>query len=132
MEINEQSKVVKTRNAEIWIDKQGIYHQIYTKGTKVTIEDTFEECRIISEMSGFKKVPILVDLNLVKSVCRESRMYYGGKEAEKIFKVAALLVGTKMSRVLGSFFIGLNKPTTPVKLFTSEKEALKWLKDFDN
>ena len=127
-----ERKVVKTSNAEIWIDEQGICHHIYTEGANVTIKDTLDECRIISEISGFKKVPIMVDLNLVKNVCRESRMYYASKEAEKIFKVAALLVGTKMSRVLGSFFIGLNKPTTPVKLFTSEKEALKWLKDFDN
>lgn len=35
-----------------------------------------------------------------------------------------------MSRVLGSFFIGLNKPTMPVKLFTSEKEALNWQQTF--
>lgn len=127
-----EKKVVKTHNAEIWIDKQGICHHIYTEGANVTIEDTLDECRIISEIAGYKKVPILVDLNLVKTVSRESRMFYAGKEGEKIFKVAALLVGTQMSRVLGNFFLGLNKPVMPVKLFTSEKEALKWLRDFDN
>ncbi len=127
-----KKKVIKTRNAEIWMDEHGICNQIYSSGARVTYEDTLNECRLISEMSGPEKVPILVDLNLVKSVCRESRMYYAGTEAEKIFKVAALLVGTQMSRVLGNFFIGLNKPVVPVKLFTSEKEALKWLKGFDD
>ena len=126
------NKVVKTRNAEIWIDEEGICHHTYTAGARLTFEDTLKECRIISEMSGHKKVPILVDINNVKHVPRESRMYYAGKEAEMIFKATALLIGTKMSRVIGNFFIGLNKPSMPVKLFTSEKEALKWLKDFDN
>lgn len=80
-----ERKVVKTRNAEIWIDEQGICHQVYTKGAYVTIEDTREECRIISEISGYKKVPILVDLNFVKAVCRESRMFFAGKEGEKMW-----------------------------------------------
>ncbi len=126
-----KKNVVKTSSAEIWIDDQGICHLIYTPGARLTFEDTLNECRIISEMSGPGKVPILVDLNNVKYVSRESRTYYAGKEAEKIFKVAALLVGTQMSRVIGNFFMGLNKPLMPIKLFTSEKQALKWLKDFD-
>ncbi len=126
-----KKNVVKTRNAEIWIDEQGICHDIYAEGTHLTFEDTLNECRIISEMSDHKKVPILVNLNNVKYVSRESRMYYAGEEAEKIFKAVALLVGTQISRLIGSFFIGLNKPVMPVKLFTSEKEALKWLKQHD-
>lgn len=126
-----ERKVVKTSNAEIWIDELGICHHIYTEGAHLTFEDTLNECRIISEISGFKKVLILVDINNVKHVPRESRMYYASKEAEKIFKAAALLVGTQMSRLLGSFFLGLNKPAMPVKLFTSEIEAIKWLKQHD-
>ncbi len=80
-----ERKIVKTSNAEIWIDEQGIYHQIYTAGAKVTIEDTREEFRIISEISGYKKVPILVNINYVKHVPRESRIFFTGKEGDKMW-----------------------------------------------
>ncbi len=32
--------------------------------------------------------------------------------------------------VIGNFFIGFNKSPMPTKLFTSEPEALEWLKEF--
>jgi hypothetical protein len=127
-----ENKVIKTRNAMIWMDEHGICHESYNEGARLTFEDTVKELQIISEISGHKKVPLLVDLNNAIHVPRECRSYYAGKEGAEILKVAALLVGTQMSRVLGNFFIGLNKPTMPVKLFTSETEALKWLKEYIN
>jgi hypothetical protein len=39
----------------------------------------------------------------------------------------ALLVGSPVTRVIGNFFIGLNKPRWPVRLFRSESDALAWL-----
>ena len=126
-----ENKVVKTRNAEIRIDQQGICHHIYNEGAALTLEDTLNEIRIISEMTGHKRVSILVDLNHVKSIPRESRMYYASEEAGRIFKAAALLVGSQSSRIIGNFFIGLNKPAMPVKLFTFKEVALKWLADMD-
>jgi hypothetical protein len=42
----------------------------------------------------------------------------------------ALLVGSPMSRAIGNFFIGLNKPLIPTRLFVSEPEALAWLRGF--
>jgi hypothetical protein len=31
---------------------------------------------------------------------------------------------------MGNFFLGLNKPHFPTKLFTSEEKAEVWLKEF--
>ena len=114
----------------IWMDEQGIFHLSYTEDARLTLEDTLKELQIISEISGHKGIPTLVDLNNVVHVPRECRTYYASKETEKIMKVVAMLVGTRMSRLIGNFFIGLNKPTMPIKLFTSEMEALKWLKQY--
>ena len=35
-----------------------------------------------------------------------------------------------LTRAIGNFFLGLNKPLMPTRLFTSEEEALAWLKTF--
>jgi hypothetical protein len=35
-----------------------------------------------------------------------------------------------MSRVIGNFFIGFSRTNIPTRLFTSEAEAIDWLKTF--
>jgi hypothetical protein len=41
----------------------------------------------------------------------------------------AIIIQSPLSRVIGNFFMGLNKPRVPARLFKSEKEAVKWLKE---
>lgn len=72
--------------------------------------------------------PWLIDLRDMRSTSREARQYYAkSPEALAIVSCIALLVGGPSSRVLGNFFLGLNRPAYPTRLFTSESEAILWL-----
>jgi hypothetical protein len=35
-----------------------------------------------------------------------------------------------LSRALGNFFLGLNKPSMPTRLFDDQEQALAWLRGF--
>ena len=48
----------------------------------------------------------------------------------KLFLAQAIIVDSPVSRLIGSFFLGLNKPPFPTKLFTSEADAVEWLKGY--
>jgi len=61
---------------------------------------------------------------------REARRYFAGEETAKVESAAALLIESPLSKAIGNFFMGLNKPIVPTRLFTSEAEALAWLKGF--
>ena len=39
----------------------------------------------------------------------------------------AIVTKSMASKIIGNFFIRVNKPTTPTKLFSSEKLAFEWL-----
>jgi hypothetical protein len=41
----------------------------------------------------------------------------------------ALIVDTPLSRVLGNFFLAVNKPLYPTRLFDNEASALAWLQE---
>ena len=43
----------------------------------------------------------------------------------------ALVIDSPLSRVLGNFFLGFNRPETPARLFTSVDEARAWLNTFE-
>lgn len=42
----------------------------------------------------------------------------------------ALLIGSPVSRMIGNFFLGINRLRVPVRLFSDEAEALEWLKRY--
>ena len=86
----------------------------------------------ISELGNGDKVILLGDLRRHRgfTVDSEGREYLGGKQMGEIVAAVGLLVGSPLSRFMGNFFIAINKPGFPVKLFTSEPKAIEWLKDF--
>ena len=99
-------------------------------GAEVILADTQENAAAFDKLSEGKKRLVLIDIKEVKSISREARQYYGSEKMTESASATALLVGSPVTRVIGSFFLGLYRPSHPVKLFTSEAEAIKWLKGF--
>ena len=128
-EIRMNYEIVETKTAKIYVD-EGIIHYRILPEAEVTIEDTKEYVAIHSKLVGDKKIPNLTDLRNLKSVTREARAYLSGKEAAALTFACALIIGSPVSRVIGNFFLGLNKPAYPTRLFTSEEKAIEWVKGF--
>ena len=60
----------------------------------------------------------------------EGRHLYSQAKLADAISAAAFIVGSPISRVIGSLFLGLSKPPFPVMLFSSEEKVLEWLKGF--
>jgi hypothetical protein len=74
--------------------------------------------------------PILVELTDIRSVNRESRNICSSKDTTGLFSSAELLTGNPVSRILGNFYLGLNKTRMPVKMFSDNDTAIQWLGTF--
>lgn len=121
----------KTTKGSVRLYDSGIMHQTYHKGVEIIFEDTEKEMEIYrKEFCQDGARPILVDINTIKSVSKESRGIYSSKETAEIFSAAALLVGNPVSRIMGNFYLGLNKSTMPVRMFTDPDQAWSWLITF--
>lgn len=121
---------LEMRTQKIWLREDGILQIHSFPGSEQELRDAEENIRAASLLAGGKRRPALVDLRKIKSMSREARLYYAGEETAKVESAAALLVDSAVSRVIGNMFMGLNKPIIPTRLFTSEEEALQWLKGF--
>jgi len=105
---------------------------LYTEcfpNTVMTLEDGKESTRISAEMVNYQPLPLLCDLTNVVKMTQECRRHFAGPEHAETFSRCALIVTNPISRIIGNFFIGLNKPLKPTKLFTSKDEGLKWLNE---
>jgi hypothetical protein len=121
----------KTSQGEAWMDEEGILYQAYTKGAELKLEDSLGELEIYRTFfCKQEKRPIVVDIRKVKTVSKESRDIYSSKDIGAIISAAALLVSNPVSKILGNFYMGINKTKMPVKMFTRTNEAKKWLRDF--
>lgn len=118
-----------TRTARIWLDGDGIIRKVFLDGAEETLKDALESAEIIKLLCQGKKRPMLVDFTKVRSMDAEARAYYAGPAGPLITAVGGI-TSSMLSKVIGNFFMGFNRPPTPGKLFTSEKDAVAWLKNY--
>ncbi len=117
------------RTGRFWLDEDGILRGECFEGAEETLVDAEEQLREQRVMAGGRARPFLMDISRVRSLSRDARNYFAkSAAAQEVFSSVALVVGSPLSRAVGNFFIGLNKPLMPTRLFTSEEDALGWLR----
>ena len=82
----------------------------------------------VKSVIGGKTCLLFADIRNTDPVDAESRRYFSRPETKELIRAVALLVQSPFSRVVGSLFLGVNRLPIPVRLFTSEEQALEWLK----
>jgi hypothetical protein len=119
---------VTTRTARVWIGDDGILYVEPLPGCTQARADAIENIAVIGEVAAGRRPPALADMRGVRGIDRGARAYYA--EAPPVVSAMALQVGSPLSRAVGTFFVGFNKPPTPTRLFTSADEARAWLRGF--
>jgi hypothetical protein len=124
------SAEIEVRSQFIRLDEHGIVYARLKPQIEVGLADAEEAVRAIGSLCGGRKRPVLVDLTRARAMNRDARQYFAGAETARVESAAALLVGSPLASAIGNFFLGLNKPLFPTRLFTSERKALEWLQTF--
>ena len=78
------------------------------------------------------KTRVLIDMTRVTEISKEARDYFANERTASIQRATALLTDSPVSRVIGNFFMGLNKPISPTRLFTDPHKASQWLHTFSD
>lgn len=125
-----ERKTIETATARIWWDEGGFIRGVISAGADERLEHAQANVRAALSLAAGRKVPVIIDLREMKSVSKEARDWYAGDEPAKYALAQALLIGSPISKLIGNFFIGLNRTRFPTRLFTSETEAVAWLKGF--
>ncbi len=79
-----------------------------------------------------EKIRVLIDMTEITEISKEARDYFANERTASIQRATALLIRSPVSRVIGNFFMGLNKPISPTRLFTDPQIAIEWLHTFSN
>ena len=79
------------------------------------------------EASNNVAYPMLLDGRNVKSITKEARDYLASAEGSSLLLATALVSNSVLGKFIANFFLQVNKPKIPLKFFTDEDEAMKWL-----
>jgi len=68
----------------------------------------------------------------VTSIDKPAREYLASQKGTEGLSASAIIVNSPFSRLLGNFFLRVNKTSIPVKLFSEISKAEKWLQQYIN
>ena len=123
-----KSKVIEGSKCRLWLQNEILY-VVYYSHVDITLEDAKITVAKQQDILNGKKLPLFVDISQILSIEKNARTYFSTIGSEDPLAVA-LLVKTPLSKMIGNFFIGLNKTICPSKLFTTEREAISWLNGY--
>ena len=128
-EVVDKVQVVRAAGGPIML-KESIIRISVEQEAEYTLEMAYEVVDIIDKLRKGNRLPLLVDFTNVYSMSRPIRQYYSSPELSAKVSAVAIVSSSAIGRVVGNFFLGLNKPLVPTRLIASEEEALNWLKRY--
>ena len=117
-----------------WSEKQaGVLELYFEDGLIMSLEQAISYNEAIKKMTAARNQNIFVYIDgaNLKGLSKEARQYFSQASTSRS-RACALLVGNGISRVLGNFLVGFNRPQTPTRLFTHKEKALAWLAEWQN
>jgi len=81
------------------------------------------------EFAGGRSYPSLFDITRIKQSTKGARDYLA-KEGNALVTASAILIGSPMLKMSANFYIMVNRPQNPTRMFTSKKSALEWLEQY--
>jgi hypothetical protein len=121
-------KIYDGELAVFWLDESGILCA-NGKSTPRTLEKQKANFELIKQITNNKKVCILSDATSSGPQDNETRAYTAD-EMPNLFKAMAVIANSVTSKYIVNLFLALKSQPVPIKMFSSEKEAREWLKNY--
>ena len=126
--MGEDSGAITNAKFRIWLRPDGIVQLVFTSRVATDLADALAAIDAMTELTGGRRSPLLVDMHGFGPPDRSARLELARRG--DVVSAVALIVDTPLSRTLGTFFLRVNKPPFPVRLFDNEASAVAWLRAF--
>ena len=102
----------------------------YKKDLKVNPEMAKEIIRERHQFTDNKPVVLLVYNQGVVRMDKKAREYLSSGDGVEGIIAAGIVVGSPFTSFMANFFVSVNKPKMPVRVFSNSEDALTWLQKF--
>ncbi len=120
-------KRIEIPEALIQQRSDGIIHVHYKKNTTLDVELQVNMRALFFELTEGKKAPFIFSADEGFSLTKEARENAGISAKESPISAYAIIAESLGYRIIANFYLKVNKPKLPYKLFPSIDDAVKWL-----
>ena len=110
--------------------KNSILYATYKKGIKIDLDIAKRIVEFRLKITDGNVYPVLIFNQGVISMDKAARDFLASTEGTMGVKAAAMMLDSAFSSFLGNFYLSVNKPPMPVRIFTNTEAALKWLRKY--
>lgn len=124
------TNMIELKAYTTWMGADGIARTRVKPLAAVDIAEAKENSQAVNSLFTGKSFPLLIDSRQIKSMTREARDFFSMNNRASYVLAFAIIIQSPLSSIIGNFFMGINKPRVPARLFTNEADAVKWLQNF--
>jgi len=92
-------------------------------------EDVLEIKKHNLDLMKGNNYAIVFDSGHYTSVSKEARELMTSSKVEKNRVASAFIIYSLSQKILGNFYLKVNKPNVPTKLFSDKEKAITWIKE---
>jgi hypothetical protein len=128
MKIPENKETFDTEIGTYWFDEDGMLNSLSKSPTR-TVANTKANFELVKRITNNQKVCHLVYLTNSKKPDKAT-IDFVNSELPKVYKAMAMISKSGVGEIIMNVLFKFMKPVIPMKTFTDEKEARKWLKQY--
>ena len=128
METLDDCELIIGEIADYKLDHDGILYS-YSKNPKRTVESITRNVALVKQITGDKKVPLLIYLCNSPMPDKATRTF-STEQLPQIYTAMAMVSKPGLSKLIMNVLFKLKKPPIPMKSFTNDTEAREWLTQF--
>jgi hypothetical protein len=129
MNLTEIVTQISNTRFEIRLLESGIIENVIKEGVHVERQDVQELKEMNQNLAGGEKYAVLISPHYLSTFSKEARELTASFDFA-IDTVASAIIADNMGhRIVGEFYLQVNKPHINTKLFTNKDEAVDWLRE---
>jgi hypothetical protein len=106
------------------------YYELCIKdNVEIFIEDVDRIKDAQRQLSGLR-IPVLISGGKYSTTNVDVMKYLAKNENMPYSKVSAYITNSISQKLLGNFYLKINKPERPTRFFSNKKDAIDWLKQY--
>jgi len=120
--------LIKGEIADYYYSPEGILYS-YSKSPKRTVKNISENVALVKQITGGKKVPLLIYLSNSPVPDKETRKF-STEQLPNVYTAMAMVSKGGLAQFIMNILFKFKPPPIPMKSFSDDREAKEWLKQF--
>jgi len=121
-------ELIKGEIADYYYSPEGILYS-YSKPPKRTVQNISENIALVKQITGGKKVPLLIYLSKSSVPDKETRKF-SAEQLPNVYTAMAMVSKGGLAQFIMNLLFKFKQPSIPMKSFADDKQAKEWLQQF--